>query len=255
MFFSQTMDEYLDNPMGKGSTAISNRNLIKTDLNTRYDKLLKRHKDFKHNQYFDGVNYYIHVFVPSESERENTYDVVIELSPLEDSNKIETTLKNYQMRVFSNCPSFTYTYAYVYNDNGMLIPFLRNRYKNIVLTDNPQVKNPGEVINYDKSIYFACKYITTHTSLMSKMMLSATVKKIDKEKFYEGIRTSDVIELEIKKENNRLKEEKEKRLKKFQSTALGKALAVEKQVKKAKRSKAKITPKIKVRPKAKIKPK
>ena len=61
MFLPQTIDEYLDNPMGKGSGAIANRNLIKSDLDTRYTKLLEKHKDFKHYHYHDATNFYFHI--------------------------------------------------------------------------------------------------------------------------------------------------------------------------------------------------
>ena len=211
MFMPQTLDEYLDNPMGKGSTAIANRNLIKSDLDARYTKLLEKHKDFKHYHYHDNSNFYVHVKVPSESERNNEYDVVIQFTPTEKEVTNDLNLNRYTIKVFSNCPSFTYTYAYVYNDYGLIVDFLKDKYKDITLSDNPIIKNPGEVINFEKSIYFACKYIKSNKSFMNKVSLVPISKRLMIDQFKKTIRSTDKIELEIKKENNRLKEEKDKK--------------------------------------------
>lgn len=269
MFLSQTMDEYLENPMGKGSTAIGNRMAIRNDLNNRYEALMKKHNGFEHKQYvLDGV-FYFHILVPSESKRNNKYDVVIALEPPAESNRIEKNLKNYEFKVFSNCPSFVYTYAYVYDQYGLLIPFLRPKYKTITLSSEPKVKNPGEVINYDKSVYFACKFITSNPSLMSIMLLIPQCRDLNIMAFSNSIRSTDTIELEIKKEENRLKneEEKEKNKKLSSREQLRKnAMELEHQINRAKwynghvRKKAnplstrpKITPQAKVKPKPKIK--
>lgn len=209
MFMPQTLSEYLDNPMGKGSTAISNRKLIKDDLDNRLDKLLEKHKDFKKHFYHDAHNFYVHIIIPSESkERENTYDVVIQFTPLDSSVEQDTDLNRYAINVFSNCPSFTYTYAYVYNDYGLIIDFLKNKYTSVVLTDNPVIKNPGEVINFEKSIYFACKYLEKNKSYLKKLSWVGKSSRLNISAFSKTIRSTDKIELEIKKEQSRIATEK-----------------------------------------------
>lgn len=210
MFLPQTLEEYLDNPMGKGSTAIANRKLIKSDLDARFDKLLAKHKSFKHFHYHDSENFYIHVKIPSESERNNEYDVVIQFTPTEDEVKNDLTLNRYTIKVFSNCPSFTYTYAYVYADCGLMIEFLKDKYEDVVLDDNPIFKNPGEVINFEKSVYFACKFIKANKHFLNKLSLAAISKQLVIERFKKTIKSADAIRLEIKKENNRLAAEKDK---------------------------------------------
>lgn len=207
MFYHQSIFEYMDNPMGKGSTAIANRGLIRENLNQRYDKLMAKHKDFECRRYFDGTKFYFHILVPTESERNNTYDVVIELSdPLGDFTK-DITLNRYVMRVFSNCPSFVFTYAYAYNKYGMLIDTLMDKYTDITLENAPSIKNPGEIINYEKSVYFACKYLTSHKALMNKVSLMTT-SSVGMQRNFEKIRTTDRILLEIRKENRRIADEK-----------------------------------------------
>ena len=251
MFIPQTLDEYLENPMGKGSTAIANRNLIKNDLNSRYDKLIAKHKDFKHYHYHDNTNFYIHIKVPSESERKNEYDVVIQFTPTEKEVINDVNLNRYTIKVFSNCPSFTYTYAYVYNDYGLMIDFLKDKYTDVVLDDNPIIKNPGEIINFEKSIYFACKYIKSNKSFLNKVSLVAISKRINIEQFKKTIKTSDSIETEIKKETNRLKDEKKHELDKslgIKDKKPSNKISGSSKVK----NNHKITPHAKIRGKAKI---
>lgn len=209
MFQQQTLREYMDNPMGKGSTAIYNRKLIQSDLDKRFDKLVKKHKDIEFNIYKSGDEYYFHFLIPSETERENTYDVVIHFTMGDENFKYDNFLHRYFIHVFSNCPSFVYTYAHTYIENEMMIPMLQNKYTDLVITDKPSIRNPGGIINYEKSVYFACKYLQVHSQLLNKMHVNAKAKKFDPELFVKSIRRSDKIMLEIKKEENRLKEEKE----------------------------------------------
>lgn len=258
MFMPQTIEEYLENPMGKGSTAISNRTLIKNDLDSRYQKLLDRYKDFYCKCYYEFSDIYIHVKIPSESERENTYDVVIQFIASEKEVLNDINLNRYTFKVFSNCPSFTYTYAYVYNDYDMIIDFLKNKYSNVVLRDNPIVKNPGEIINFEKSIYFACKYIYTNKSkFLNKAALSLISTRINKQQFSKTIRNTDAIELEIKKENAKLKEAKKKNEQKLadaSKTGIKKLVNKLTGTKKSKqRDDHRITPHAKIKGKPKVK--
>ena len=259
----QTLSEYLDNPMGKGSTAIANRGLIRFDLEKRYDKLIQRYKDFDHTLWYDGDDFYIHLKIPSETERENTYDVVIMLTPDGDKGiATHPTFKDHYIKVFSNCPSFVYTYAYVYHKNGMLIDFLEKKYTDITLSDNPEIKNPGQVINYDKSIFFACYYIMQHKSILTKLTWAGRSKKLGKRALAANIRETDTILLEIKKEEQRIKKDKidklNKSVKKLQSPI---KKTKERDADKNKRQaisstpkKQKITPRKKITAKSKIKP-
>lgn len=254
MFIPQTLDEYLENPMGKGSTAIANRNLIKSDLDARYEKLITKHKEFKHTHYHDATNFYIHIQVPSETEQNNTYDVVIQFTPTDNAVIHDVNLNRYTIKVFSNCPSFTYTYAYVYNDYGLMIDFLRNKYKNVVLSDNPVVKNPGEIINFEKSIYFACKFIKANKPFTNKVLIAPKSKRINIEQFKKTIRNTDAIDIEIKKETNRLKDEKKKALDKAFESTPKKIMNKITGGKVAKsRSDHRVTPHAKIRGKAKVK--
>ena len=212
MIIAKTMHDYLNNPMGSGSTAIANKNLIKQSLDNRYNKLIDKHKDFTIKVYNvkGETGYFFHVIIPSETKDDVSYDVVLRLYPEDNDIAKDKGIKRYVMQVFSNCPSFTYTYAYVFNDYNMLINILRNKYSNMVLKDNPIVRNPGEVINFEKSIYYACKYITSHAGYIQKITLEPRVKNISKEDFIKLVRNIDVISAEINKSEARSKAIKKK---------------------------------------------
>lgn len=215
LFILQNLKDFIDNPMGKGSMAIPNRQLIKDDLNKRYNKLVKG-KKIVTNIYRDGDEYYLHLLIPSESERENTYDVVLHFTMGEEDFKFDNFLNRYYVKFFSNCPSFTFTYAFAYNEYGLLIESLANKYKEEVMDDRPVTRNPAEVISYEKSIYFACHHVFSNKKYMNKLFLNSMAKPYNEDEFNKKIRTEDKILVEYKKEANKVKEKKEKEAKKEQ---------------------------------------
>lgn len=213
MFILQNIKEFMENPMGKGSTVI-NRNLIISDLNRRYDELIKT-KKIQLTVYRDDSEYYFHFIMPSESERDNTYDVVLYFTFDEDASfKYDNFLNRYYLKFFSNCPSFIYTYAFAFNQYSLLIDSLANKYERDVLKYDPITRNPGEVVSYEKSIYFACKYILNNKSYMNKMVLNTMAKKFSATAINSIVRNDVKIKFEIAKERARLKKlkavEKEK---------------------------------------------
>jgi hypothetical protein len=206
MFLSQDLVEYLDNPMGKGNSAITNKKLIQEDLNKRYNKLIKKHKDFKYVIYKSKDSYYIHFKIPSETERGNDYDVVLKFYPDFGTDlKYNNYLGNYTLKFFSNSPSFIFTYAYVYNKSNRLISELNNKYSTEVLQNKPVVRNPNQVLGYEKSVYFACLYMKNHKELSNKMILNANSTTYIPNIFKESIRDTDTILKEIEKADKELK--------------------------------------------------
>lgn len=212
MIIAKTMRDYLSNPMGTGSTAVANKNIIKQNLDSRYAKLIEKHKDFTVKVYnIKGtMGYFFHIIIPSETRDDGTYDIVLRLYPEDRDIAKDASIKRYIMQVFSNCPSFTYTYAYVFHEYNMLIDLLKDKYGKQVLSDNPIVRNPGEVINFEKSIYYACKYITEHAGYIQKITLEPRVKTISEEEFFKLIRDIDTISAEVEQGNNRIKAIKKK---------------------------------------------
>lgn len=197
-----TLKEYLDNPGGAGNTSVNNK-IIKEDLIKRYEKLEKNisMESFKVN----NNNYYIHFIIPSETERENTYDVVLHVY---SKTGIGVTIKNWEFELFSNSPAFVYTFAYSYNMYDMIVPELKNRIPSMVYKTPPYTRNPHEVLSYEKSIFFAVYYLTSSTVRSNRAWLESHSKKWFKTAFLNNIRSFNKIRHEIDVENGRLKEEK-----------------------------------------------
>ena len=72
-----TLKDFKNNPFGKGVTAFNNSS-VKESLENRYNSLIKNGKKVEvAGVYLHKGDYYIHLFIPSESERPNNYDVVV----------------------------------------------------------------------------------------------------------------------------------------------------------------------------------
>lgn len=63
------------------------------------------------------------------------------------------------MQLYSNSPSFIFTYCYVYNQAGMIIEKLKDKLPIEALTKFPEVRNPVGSFGYEKSTYIAAKYL------------------------------------------------------------------------------------------------
>lgn len=219
-----TINQFLRNPAGKGSAAGARRDLIIADLNKRFDTLMKEaKKDFKMEVFQENNNYFFVFKIPSEHFTNSKlikdkllYDVVIQLLPIGDAHN-DLTLNRYAVKVFSNAPNFTFTYAYVYNKDGIIIDFLKNKLPNLALTKPPEIRNPHQEYGFEKSVYFALLYITT--GKYSTKSLLRKSKDLNILKLTQTIITSDAklseynrlkAKEELAKNKNAKKEEKDR---------------------------------------------
>lgn len=200
-----TLREFYENPLGKAAHAMQ-YNMTKQQFNNRYDAMYKSGKKIKiMNACIENGHYLLHLIIPSESERENTYDVVIDFF---DGDPFAKTLDGYKVRFFSNCPSFTYTYANVYDKEGMLIKEMKDKYEEEIFKKQPKEKNPAHIMNIDKSLFMALIYLTRNKDFMYKSSIRDLAGKQSFVKFKYNIRNTAYIDRQIKKEQNRIKEEK-----------------------------------------------
>lgn len=192
--------DYLSNPYGKGSAFI-NRKIIYANLMDKYNSLIKKNKIFTTFIYKDGPNYYCHIRIPSESIENMTYDVIIFI-------KHSSSIIRYnEFKVFSNCPSFVFTYAYVFNKNKMLIDFLKNQFDDEVLSEDPTIRNPNKVLGFEKSIFYALNYLIDHFN--STYVLDRFAKKFVMKDLVKKVRDDQLILLQYNR-NKRIQELKEK---------------------------------------------
>ena len=194
--------QLLQNPTGKYSAYMARRDRTIEDLNNRYLKLLSTSKNFSFKVYKNKEDYIFHFIIPSEEMPLNlTYDVVIQFCANEEV-KDEKTINNYILKIFSNSPNFMFTYTYALDQNKMIVPFLRTKCSKLALTQAPTLKNPIEVYGFEKSIYFACRYIVdnnlTHKFDLDNNRFLFTESKIK----------SQVVSQEAKYEENKITKKK-----------------------------------------------
>lgn len=256
------IQEFMKSPFGAGFTAVNNEPL-RVELKKRYVQLKKDKNPVKLSGVYKNRNtYYYHLIIPSESERTNNYDVVIALSP---SNKLtglnDSFTNRWAVTFFSNCPSFTYTFAHVYRKANLLIEFFYDKYDDDIFRLKPESHNPVKLINYDKSIYFALLFLEENPSYYNKNVLDNMSSRTDFKALLRIIRTDNKIQKEIKEEQKRISELK-KATRKSIDRNVGKINSRDKvhdpksyyafnSITKFKK-KSKITPSGKIRPKKKI---
>lgn len=181
-------------PLGKGSVKIPIKGLVE-GYRDRYNKI-KNELKFTHDIYTiqPGGRMIVHVKVPSETVKNFWYDILIEVEP----SGLVTKIEDCDIKLFSNSPSFVYSYAHTFyhldpdfndkdktdkklkkNDSGMLIDTLRrkipknrllvhgaeNTLPEEVLYNEPVVRNPAGIPLPDKTIYYGIFYILDNLTL------------------------------------------------------------------------------------------
>lgn len=177
-FMSDTMQP------AKGAMKVSTKGIIE-GYRERYDALIKRPEaKFQVQTYKVSPNHQImvHVKVPSETVNKLHYDVLLALSP----EKGAMDLLDCDVKIFSNCPSFVYSVAYIFAHwdpdakpgtttkgtgmmidtlkgklprDRMLIPGTEKKLGKQPVHDPPVVRNPLGLPLFDKSIYYAIFYL------------------------------------------------------------------------------------------------
>ena len=112
----QTLSEFLVKPFGSPETITKDQS-----FNAKYITLLQKN-GIKIKAVTEVENsWFYHITIASESNEGYTYDVVIRFFTDNPLYLKEVSLRNYYVQFFSNAPSFMYTFAYVYKQNGFLI--------------------------------------------------------------------------------------------------------------------------------------
>lgn len=197
------LSEYVNNPMGKGSSVIPSKQ-IQSSLNEQYE-ILK--ENIKMLPYIKGNILIISVNVPSRHAKGLYYNVIFEfdLSNVADS---ESTINNLNFKCFSNCPSFTYTYANVFYNKGLLCPWLNKKYPKDIINKPPNVRNQFNIISYERSLYLAAKYIMNPSRNKLSFLKLVSVKTSNYQTISSKIRTSTEVEEEYKRIIGKDKKEK-----------------------------------------------
>ena len=172
----QTLNGYIDNPMGKGAV-FPQKAMMQQTYEQKYGQVMVKEAGkfqcFLFTPTKDG-KYYIHIKVPSESLDKFYYDVVIEFYPGNNDVKAESHLRNYFCRFYSNDPSFVYTYVNAFKSQDLFIRQLSDKMSKYAIKNAAVIRNPNANIGYVKTIYFAYLYIKDH-GLYNKSLYDAGI--------------------------------------------------------------------------------
>lgn len=147
--------EFFNNPAGKGS-AVLNINATKNKFQEKYNQI---HKKISHKSFFVKDDIYILVNIPSSVEG-IMYDVLMKFE--KNKKSIGTTILDMEMQLFSNSPSFLYTYANAYDKQKLFIKECKKKLSPKMLSDIAKTRNPYGVLSYDFSIYSALWYVLSN---------------------------------------------------------------------------------------------
>ena len=177
----QTIAQFMAMPLN-----IQKSSNKQSEYNIKYEQF-KRHNKIRIEGYtVIGVTHFIHIIIPSDSSNNRSYDVIIKLIPAEGAER-NTTMINYYIQFFSNSPGFIYKYAVLYKEHGLLIEELYNKMDPQYMDKLPEKANATLELSYDKSIYFACKFLSENKFKYMSKIGPLILKKKSPEKFFDDI--------------------------------------------------------------------
>lgn len=173
-----TIKSYLDNPMGKGVPIAGDLSAIKANYleqeETIYMTITNKWYELKDKSLI------AHVKIPSASKKNSNlfvyYDVLLEFDITNCEKKV--TLSELPMRVYSNSPSFVFTYANVFYHKDYLCMWAKSKYNKEVFKTEPSQRNTYGLVGFEKSLYTACLFVTRHDeTIITKIREKAIIQK------------------------------------------------------------------------------
>lgn len=179
----QTLPEWVNNPFGRYEHV----------KNSEYDKKYREYMSSNRIKIagyceVDGA-YFVHITVPSESNDGYLYDVVLRFFTTSKEVERDSSLLRYWIQFYSNSPGFIYKYAVLYKQKGFLIESLYKMMDQNYANKLPEKTNAEMKVSYDKTIYFACKYLSDNKfKALHKRGAVLTLKKKKPTDFFRDIK-------------------------------------------------------------------
>lgn len=148
--------EYLTNPAGKGSSIFGDQSAIQQRYEEEAQSLLESGKGVP-NMYSLRNRYLIFYYqLQSKSGEKYGKELHYDILVLVDTKTV--TLENSKImdmdfKVFSNCPSFLYTYLNLFNKKDLLIDWTKKLYDKETLRKPAKTRNSYGIIGYERSLY------------------------------------------------------------------------------------------------------
>ena len=159
-----TLQEYAENPMGKANAVMGKfvREAMRQEYTAKFHNVMVRENGkVNYYAYKDSENnvYYIHVKVPSENVKKFYYDVVFRFYADAGITDNGRDLRKYYVQFFSNDPAWVYTYCYAYSQQDLVIKDLSRLMDKTAMNSPAKEKNPQNLVNYSKIIYFGYMFL------------------------------------------------------------------------------------------------
>jgi hypothetical protein len=208
--FKMTLQQFLQNPTGPKSALFARRDLIKQNLESRYEKLKKDYGKFKFRIYKIEKDYLFHFLTPSEEFGDKLfYDAILYFKADEESEK-DSRINDYELNFWSNSPNFTFTYTYILkNKYKILADLMIPKTSKIALKEKPRIRNPVESLGFEKSCYFSALAIR-ELDLNKKSEIDKVLSPWKPKIFFASIKSSEGKLLENQKLKKKEKQEKDK---------------------------------------------
>jgi hypothetical protein len=152
-------------------------------MNSRYSHYFQHHENLPFEIFFDDKKevYLYHFQVQaSDTNIDTIYDIVIEFHSNDPLVTKDANLRNYDFRIYSNSPGFSFTYAYVYNKYKLLIPSLKDKYDESYLHDPPKKLNPKLALGFDYTLYLCMRFLQLNSYLITKNEIHLKGKPLSK---------------------------------------------------------------------------
>lgn len=179
----QTLEQFLFNPFG-----MHNSNIPKArEFDILYEKERSSIKLVGYTVVEDS--YFFHVKIPSKSQKNDKvyHDVVIRFFTDNPESLNSNHIRDYYIQFFSNSPGFIYKYAVLYKKYDYLIKFLYDKLDPEYFDKLPKNMESESDLSFDKSIYFACKYLSEKKFRVLNKVGISIGRKIEPNAFFKGI--------------------------------------------------------------------
>lgn len=171
-----TLPQYIANP--QGGRVMSNTQVYRKFYQDKLDPLLLRENNEIPIQLFKDSNskFVVYIKVPSESAKNFFYDVVLEFESNESKVINSATIRDYNVRFFSNEPGFIFNFCYSFIQNGLFFDDMESKVGKLAKSQAAIVTNKNNQVGYCKSIYFAY-LIMEQRGLWNKELFQAKYSK------------------------------------------------------------------------------
>ena len=150
-----TLNEYLkavNSDVKNKQKYLSRYESIKSQITSQWYKLK------------DTNNVVVVLSIPSEKAKNVKYNVILEFESA-STNETARNLMMSDMKVFSNCPSFVFMNAKLFEEKGFLLSWAKELYDPRVFADTEEAKidttapATSKDVRCEKSLYYAALYI------------------------------------------------------------------------------------------------